>query len=566
MITLFDPINKTNQFDESLTEQITELAAMFNCNICRIFLFDDDEQFAKVKSSYIKNNESLDNYKDSVYLKDSTTNSLFYLLLKEHKIIAYKKGEDSYNNEQYSPYIDNIEEEVYIPIFSQAITHDEIIGCLYLGTFNKGIEIIEKLNQYEIRAKIKRIQYNFNAIYEKYRERTTLLNIIHIFFVIIRDREPFMVNHPYNVAYWCDSIAKKLKLNLVERHNLYMASVLHDIGKIYIKQAILNKEGKLTTEEYDIMKNHSIYSYNIVKELINGVVYLSNLPTIVRHHHERYDGKGYPDGLKGEKIPLMSRIIAVADAVDAMLSERSYKKTKPIDEVINELLENKGKQFDPEIVDIMVDILKVNLVTDNNDIIGPITWSTLLFSTKSKDYAFQGSLIKRESGYEFQFRRDENKLRNFNINKIVSSTLYFEREGKIFEYIPKLQTFKRNHIFISGLSYKPLNKYFSLLWNIPGKIGINSSNNYDVAITEIGGDCIKFNIDKENSSKLNKNVVYFIKFKFEDEISIAASGKIIKSYEIGYKVYHEFKFININERSRDIIFKHLFERQTKLMK
>jgi len=115
--------------------------------------------------------------------------------------------------------------------------------------------------------------------------------------------------------------------------------------------------------------------------------------------------------------------------------ERSYKKTRPIDEVINELLENKGKQFDPEIADIMAGILRGNLVTDNNNIMGPITWSTLLFSTKSKDYAFQGSLIKRESGYEFQFRRDENKLRNFNINKIVSSTLYFEREGKIYTQI-----------------------------------------------------------------------------------------------------------------------------------
>jgi len=320
MITLCDAINKTNKFDESLTKQITELAAMFNCDICRIFLFDDDEQFAKVKSSYIKNNELMDNFRDSVYLKNSTANNLFHLLLKEHQIIIYSKGENSYNNERYYPYIEDIEQEVYIPIFSQTIIHDEIIGCLYLGMFNNQIEIIEKLNQYEIRAKIKRIQYNFNAIYEKYRERTTMLNIIHIFFVIIRDREPFMVNHPYNVAYWCDSIAKKLGLNLVERHNLYMASVLHDVGKIYIKQSIVNKEGRLTAEEYEIMKNHPTYSYNIVKEIINGVVYLNNVPDIVKHHHERYDGTGYPDGLKGEEIPLMSRIIAVADAVDAMLS------------------------------------------------------------------------------------------------------------------------------------------------------------------------------------------------------------------------------------------------------
>lgn len=564
MITLFDSINKTNQVNKSLTEQITELANMFNCDICNIFLFDDDKQFATVKSSYIKNNELLDNYKDSIYLKDSTTNSLFYLLLKKHQIIIYNKGENFYNDEQYYPYIDNIEEEVYIPIFSQVKSHDEIIGCLYLGMFNYEVEVIGKLNQCEIKAKIKCIQYDFNAMYVKCRKRTILLDIIHIFFVIIKEREPFMVNHSCNVAYWCDSIARKLKLSLVERCNLYMASVLHDIGKIYIEQGIVNKKGKLTAEEYDILKNHSIYSYNIVKELINGVAYSNNLPDIVRHHHERYDGKGYPDGLKGEAIPLMSRIIGIADAVDAMLSERSYKKTKSVDETIKELLANKGTQFDPEIVEIMVDILKANLGTYSK--MGPITWSTLLCSTKSEDCAFQGSLIKRESGYEFQLCSDKNELKDFKINMIINSTLYVEREGKVFEYTPKLQTLKRNHILISDLSFKPSNKYFSLLWNIPGKIGANSYYAYDIAITEIGGASVKFNIDKKNSSRLNKNTLYFIKFKFEDETFIVASGKIVKSYRIGYKVYHEFRFININESSRDIIFKHLFEKQVRLMR
>ncbi len=125
------------------------------------------------------------------------------------------------------------------------------------------------------------------------------------------------------------------------------AALLHDIGKIGIPDAILRKPGKLTPQEWEIMKKHPIIGYEIIKK----IKFLEKSAPIVLHHHERWDGKGYPDGLKGEEIPLGSRIFAVADTIDAMTSDRPYRKALTFEIVSEELKKFKGIQFDPQVVD-----------------------------------------------------------------------------------------------------------------------------------------------------------------------------------------------------------------------
>ncbi len=138
-----------------------------------------------------------------------------------------------------------------------------------------------------------------------------------------------------------------------ELNKIYLAGLLHDVGKVMIGNNILNKPGQLTEAECEIMKKHSIDSYIISKCILGHIHGLKDIPKIVRHHHERYDGKGYPDGLKGEEVPFNCYIIGICDAVDAMLSNRAYKKALPVNGVISQLYRNKGTQFHPELVDIM---------------------------------------------------------------------------------------------------------------------------------------------------------------------------------------------------------------------
>lgn len=129
--------------------------------------------------------------------------------------------------------------------------------------------------------------------------------------------------------------------------------LLHDIGKIGISDSLLNKPSPLREEEYELIKEHPIIGEQIVKE----IKFLELGVPLIRHHHERYDGKGYPDGLEGEKIPLLARILTVADAFDAMVSTRPYRRALTFGEAKKELEQKAGTQFDPRIVKIFCKIL-----------------------------------------------------------------------------------------------------------------------------------------------------------------------------------------------------------------
>ncbi|MFQ5780644.1 MAG: HD-GYP domain-containing protein, partial [Nitrospiria bacterium] len=150
------------------------------------------------------------------------------------------------------------------------------------------------------------------------------------------------------------AVADRLGLSQEEKRHLGYGAALHDIGKIGIHESILNKPGKLTEEEYEAMKAHP----GIGAEIIKDIEFLSDVVPLIYSHQERYDGTGYPEGLAGEEIPVGARIIAVLDTFDAMTSNRPYRKALPIEAVFSELRRCRGTQFDPNIVDAFIAIIK----------------------------------------------------------------------------------------------------------------------------------------------------------------------------------------------------------------
>ena len=173
------------------------------------------------------------------------------------------------------------------------------------------------------------------------------------FINFIDAKDPNTRGHSVRVAEYSKMIAHKAGLSDDECTDVYYIALMHDCGKISIPQEILTKPGKLTDEEYAVMKSHPQKGYDMLKSFKT----INNIGLGAYCHHERYDGKGYPKGLKGEEIPLIGRIIGVADAFDAMNSKRCYRDKLPKDVIMKELIENKGKQFDPGLLDIMIDLI-----------------------------------------------------------------------------------------------------------------------------------------------------------------------------------------------------------------
>lgn len=160
--------------------------------------------------------------------------------------------------------------------------------------------------------------------------------------------------HSQRVAIYSAEIAKRMGMSDEEQEQIYYMGMLHDIGKIGIPDAILKKPGKLTEEEMQIIRNHPTIGGEILKDFTA----IQGISDGARYHHERYDGNGYNEGLKGEEIPLAARIICVADSYDTMSSKRVYKELHEENYILSELDQCSGKQFDPEIVPFMIEMIK----------------------------------------------------------------------------------------------------------------------------------------------------------------------------------------------------------------
>lgn len=208
-----------------------------------------------------------------------------------------------------------------------------------------GIKSIEQMNT------IKTIN---KQLHDKNEElERAYLDTIGILRQTVEAKDPYTRGHSDRVSEYSVLIGKKLGLDEKTLHILKIGGLFHDIGKIGIPDSILLKESKLSDEEYSQIKNHPMIGVHMLGD---AAIFTDILP-IVKHHHERYDGRGYPSQLVGEDIPYVARIAAVADTFDAMTSKRSYRDSLPIDVVRAEIERCSGTQFDPNIAKVFLDIM-----------------------------------------------------------------------------------------------------------------------------------------------------------------------------------------------------------------
>lgn len=243
---------------------------------------------------------------------------------------------------------------------------------IYPEKSNSDIELIKNADDALYRAKFfkKNRVETYTSILDDIKENIDekdleLVTSIKTLISVINAKDRYTYGHVERVVIYSRIIAEGLGLDIEDKNNLVYGAYLHDIGKINISKEILNKKGKLTDEEWNELKQHPENGVEIIKPVKS----LEKVIPLILHHHERYDGKGYPYNLKGEEIPYLSRILTIADSFDAMTSSRPYNIRKSYDEALEELKRCKGLQFDPELVDKFIEILSTH--SDNaliNDI------------------------------------------------------------------------------------------------------------------------------------------------------------------------------------------------------
>ena len=222
---------------------------------------------------------------------------------------------------------------------------ETVVGVINLGNDQPVTYTAEELKLFTTLASLAAVAIDNASLYEQLQE--TFYTTVYTLAETIEKRDPYTGNHTKRVMEYSLAVGKILKLSEIDMARLQLGAVLHDIGKIGIRDNVLLKESALTDDEFKQIKKHAVYG----EEIISRISQLQSAIPGIKHHHEKFNGSGYPDGLTGEEIDITARIISVADSFDAMTTNRPYRSGLSLDEAFGELRKYAGSQFDPVVVD-----------------------------------------------------------------------------------------------------------------------------------------------------------------------------------------------------------------------
>jgi putative nucleotidyltransferase with HDIG domain len=322
---------------------VEEVKRFMNTTSCVLVIEDENTGQLKVEAASGTGIESLKNF--SLNKSEGITGKV--LSDKQPLLVNDLLKNSYYDSINREPYLGNA--FIIAPLLIKGMA----IGTLNVTAKKTGTDFSARDEELLINvASMAAIAFQNSRLHERIQE--DYFKTITALAVILDARDPYTKRHSENVTRYSVAIAREIGFDFTEIETIRRAGLLHDIGKIGIRDDILLKPGKLTDEEFLQIKTHPAKS----QEIVGSLPFLKEVSLLVRHHHERYDGRGYPDGKSGEDIELGSRILAVSDSFDAMTTDRPYRKRLPLEAAKAELLRCKSTQFDPKIVDCFISILE----------------------------------------------------------------------------------------------------------------------------------------------------------------------------------------------------------------
>lgn len=291
-----------------------------------------------------------------------------------------------------------------------------------------------------------------------------------------------------------------------------------------------------------------------------------DIPLWVRDHHEKYDGSGYPNGLKDTDIPLSSRIIKVADVIDVLYSPRSYKKSVSVDKIIDELKRCSGKDFDPQVVDAAIKVINekiifyADILNLNNDEVLP---ANLSLNTYKGIFNYDGYFYSKEGQSYFKCTNAVEDVQD--LWDILSASLIVEKLNSVYEYEVDATPIDENTYLLSKIRSHEGRNSVSILWNLKANVLTLDRKNIEVRVARLSADYLLFVCD--NTYSFNTGSLVEMKLLFEDGEALTLNGRISYSYSASAaSTYYKYTFINIGEMTRDKLFKQIFRKQINLRK
>lgn len=329
---------------KELTDEIVKITSkILNANICALLLLDKSTDMLSVFSSI-----GIDeNFARQIHIKNGEEISGLAAKFNETKIINNFEKDIKLYRLKFDICYKNSLVSFPISFKNTALGVLNISGKNDNAPFSSTEIAIIKIISLETAIALQNFRL-FKKLQKGYLD--TIIALANA----IDAKDPYTYRHSTNVTKYAVRIAREIRLTSHIIDNIRYAGLLHDIGKIGIKDSILSKPAKLSEEEYAIIQTHSAKGEEIIKSL----PFLEEVAKIVRHHHERFDGKGYPDRIKGENIKVEARIMGISDSFDAMITKRPYRDPLSLEQAKEELIKNKGGQFDPYIVDTFLKILE----------------------------------------------------------------------------------------------------------------------------------------------------------------------------------------------------------------
>ncbi len=534
--------------EKSKAELMAEILEATGFDLIRILSVDIHDRLVQESGAMNRGGDpgtldySFSGLEKILQLLNSTRNTLVFTRpLTFIRQTAYKKLNPRFKAEVFVPLSDGASQVAGVIYMARRGGDEDFVRT---GVYINSMRLLIRILEQELLRK--RLQDNLN--------KTVLLLC-----EIINAKEPMLMSNLYTVAHWAVRIARQLKLSEADIRKLQLAALMHNLGKIYIDEQLLTK-AEFTSEEQELLQKRTVHSYEIALRL--GRIYdLEDIPEIILRFQERVDGKGYPGGLAGEEIPLLSRILCVAKALTAMLTGKPTRGAKTRDEIIWDLRANSGTQFDRQVAEA-AEALLVKGDEQNDYFAGMGTYATLSVTTGGAEgSAIQlfGPVRRIKDVYVFG---PVEKLPPFDPRQVVKCALYLDDGERMLQFEAEIGRLLSDRIILSRVAAQRAEDAFSVLWFMEGVFITSDKRIHRVYINLLGGDYLDFYIfNSESPTSFTSGIV---RVSLGGRGDTYLPGVITFRQQMHGKVFYRFKYTSVPEAERQQVFAAMFKKQLEM--